>query len=234
MSAASFSNPTKFDFGETFDDIVGGDYAQSQEKERLWTEEEVEEERAIALKQGIEKGRAQAMSSIEQRISQSNSVIIKQVTEITQQLEATSDALKGEACTLALTVGRKLGSALLAQAREREIEALVSEALALLPGQPHVVIRVNDALLDGFRKRFQSIADECGYQGKLILLGEPDLAETDCQIEWADGGMRRDVANLDAEIDTIVRRHLGAPPLPDPSMVEPYGPDAEQTHKEEG
>jgi flagellar assembly protein FliH len=170
------------------------------------------------MQRGLEQGRAQALTGIEQKIAESNTIVLKHIARITQQVDAACRTLEDDARALALTVGRKMGSRLLAEARHSEIEALVTEALSLLPGQPHVVIRVNEDLLDGFRLRFEAIAEESGYQGKLILLGEPDIEMADCQIEWADGGMRRDMAQLDSEIDRIVRRHLGhetqsAPPV---------------------
>jgi flagellar assembly protein FliH len=195
----------KFDFGETFDDFSSG-----TENEPTWSAAEVETERAQALQLGLEQGRAQALAGIEQKIAESSTAIVKHLTRIDRQVEAAAARIAEEARALALVVGRKLGSELLAQARERDIEALVSEALSLLSDQPHVAIRVNDDLLDGLRTRVEAIARESGYQGKLILLGEPDLDRAGCQIEWADGGMMRDVAHLDADIDRIVRRHLAA------------------------
>jgi flagellar assembly protein FliH len=205
MCAATLKNPMKFDFGETFDDFSSG-----TEKEPAWSAAEVEIERAQAMQLGLEQGRAQALAGIEQKIAESSTAIVKHLTRIDRQVEAATARIADEARALALVVGRKLGSELLAQARERDIEALVSEALSLLSDQPHVAIRVNDDLLDGLRTRVEAIARESGYQGKLILLGEPDLDRADCQIEWADGGMMRDVAHLDADIDRIVRRHLAA------------------------
>jgi flagellar assembly protein FliH len=211
MCSASSTQPVKFDFGETFDSLVDDGFGSTEDKERVWSEEEVELERAEALRVGVERGRAEALAGIEQKILDANGTIAEETRRLVDKLaEITSDN-EQQAGSLAMAVGRKIGSELLLQHRDLQIETLVTEALSLLPREPHVVIRLNDALVDGFRLRFEAIAEEQGFTGKLIILGEPDFDSADCQIEWAEGGIRRDVARLDAELDEIVHRHLRTP-----------------------
>jgi hypothetical protein len=33
---------------------------------------------------------------------------------------------------------------------------------------------------------------EKGFEGRLVILGEPEIVRGDCHIEWADGGILRD------------------------------------------
>ena len=42
------------------------------------------------------------------------------------------------------------------------------------------------------------------------MLGEPDIADGDCRIEWADGGMTRDRAAAEALIAETVDRFVAA------------------------
>ena len=41
-------------------------------------------------------------------------------------------------------------------------------------------------------------------------MAEPDIAPGDCRIEWADGGVKRDLAAIEAAIGEAVARYLAA------------------------
>lgn len=202
------TQPAKFDFGTVFDSLVEQPFGAAQEKERTWSEAEVEQEKALAFAEGSKTGHAEALGTIEQKLSQAVDQLLVRSGEITAKLSAMEAGLGEEAKLLALTVGRAIASELLVQSRCAEIETIVSEALALLTNQPHVVVRVHEDLLESLTPRLQSISEQRGFTGKLIMLGEPDLDHSDCRIEWAEGGITRDVPALQAEIDSIVARHL--------------------------
>ena len=42
------------------------------------------------------------------------------------------------------------------------------------------------------------------------MLAEPDIAPGDCRIEWADGGIKRDSAAIEAAIDEAVARYIAS------------------------
>jgi len=48
------------------------------------------------------------------------------------------------------------------------------------------------------------------FEGRLVVLAEPDIAVGDCRIEWADGGINRDSAAADAVIGEAVTGYIGA------------------------
>ena len=48
------------------------------------------------------------------------------------------------------------------------------------------------------------------FEGRLVVLAEPDIALGDCRIEWADGGINRDSAAADAAIGAAVAGYIGA------------------------
>ena len=49
---------------------------------------------------------------------------------------------------------------------------------------------------------------ERGLTGRIILLGETSMAEGDCVVEWADGGVARNRDEIEQEINEIVSRHI--------------------------
>ena len=72
------------------------------------------------------------------------------------------------------------------------------------------MVRLNDALYEDAQTRLADIARRVGFDGRLLVLAEPDIGIGDCRIEWADGGMTRDHAAADQLIGETVRRFLEA------------------------
>ena len=200
--------PAKFDFGNVFDGLVEEPDAFDTKREPTWNADEVEQEKAAAYTRGSDAGRTDALASIEQRISTALEDVLEKAGVALDRLDAIESELTKEAKLLSVAVGRAVASELLAQSHALEIEAIVDEALGFLTHQPHVVVRVHEDLLDGFRSRLQALAADRGFTGNLIILGEPDMKHADCRIEWAEGGITRDSEALAAKLDEIVRRHL--------------------------
>jgi flagellar assembly protein FliH len=125
-------------------------------------------------------------------------------------LAAVERRLEAEAIEVAVAVARKLAPELIAREPFAEIATLASECFKHLAASPHVVVRVNDALHARARERLDEIARLRGFEGRLVVIAEPDIAIGDCRIEWADGGLNRDQAATEAAIAEAVGRYLVA------------------------
>ncbi len=69
-------------------------------------------------------------------------------------------------------------------------------------------MRVNDALHATAEQKLDDIARDCGFDGRLVVLAEPDIAPGDCRIEWADGGVSaRQRRHRAGAIDEAVARY---------------------------
>jgi flagellar assembly protein FliH len=118
--------------------------------------------------------------------------------------------LECEAVEVAIAVARKLAPALIAREPFAEISALASDCFRELIASPHIVVRVNETLYAAAREKLDDIARAHGFEGRLVVLGEPGVAVSDCRIEWADGGINRDHAATDATIGEAVARYMSA------------------------
>ena len=125
-------------------------------------------------------------------------------------LKAIETRLECEAVEVAVAVARKLAPALIAREPFAEISALAGDCFRELIVSPHIVVRVSDALYAAARENLDGIARDRGFEGRLVVLSEPDIGVGDCRIEWADGGVRRDAAATDAAIGEAVNRYIGA------------------------
>jgi len=118
--------------------------------------------------------------------------------------------LEAEAVEVAVAVGRKLAPELVSREPFGEIAALATECFKQLVAAPHVAVRANDALHQVARERLEEIARARGFEGRLIVIAEPEIAVGDCRIEWADGGATRDMNAIEAAIAEAVSRYIGA------------------------
>ena len=125
------------------------------------------------------------------------------LAEVAQRLET-------EAVELAAAIARKLAPELVQREPFAEIAALARECFKQLATAPHIVVRVNDGLHANARERLDEIARTRGFEGRLVVLAEPEIAAGDCKIEWADGGVVRDAARTDLAIGNAITRYLGA------------------------
>jgi flagellar assembly protein FliH len=127
-----------------------------------------------------------------------------------RDLAVIEDRIRAESVELAAAVARKLAPELVLREPFAEIAALVTECFRQLTAAPHVVIRVNEALLETARTQLDEIARTRGFEGRLVVIAEPEIALGDCKIEWADGGIIRDAAKTDLAISNAIGRCLGA------------------------
>jgi flagellar assembly protein FliH len=118
--------------------------------------------------------------------------------------------METEAVDVAVAVARKLCSALISDEPLGEVTGLVAECFSHLVATPHLVVRVNESLYEVAREKIERLAKPSSFQGRLVILAEPDVATGDCRIEWADGGVVLERAAIEAKIDELVGRYMAS------------------------
>jgi len=161
---------------------------------------------------GYRKGVAAARADAEQRTAVAFERIVAGLETLTRSLAAVEARLEAETVEVAVAVGRKLAPELIARDPFAEILALATECFRHLVTTPHVVVRINSDFFAGAREQLEELTRTSGFAGRLVVLAEPEIAPGDCRIEWADGGVARERAAIEAGIDEAVARYLGGRP----------------------
>jgi flagellar assembly protein FliH len=157
---------------------------------------------------GFTTGQQEAAGESARRLAIAMESVAHSLSIMTRGLSAVEVRVEAEAVEVAVATGRKLAETLIAREPFAEIEALALDCFRELVTTPHVVVRVNDALYELAQEKLAAIARETGFDGRLLIMAEPDIAVGDCRIEWADGGMMRDKAATDALIGETVQRFV--------------------------
>ena len=203
----------KFLFDFSFDAPGGGDARQRgavTPAEPVFTRVELDAATAQARDAGHAAGMAEAQSRREQQVSDALSAIAERLGALLAE-KASADR-ENERNTIELTraIASKLFPALLRKGALAELEAIVIQCMHDTIGEPRLVLRVPDAIFEAAQQRIAPLAASNGYPGKVIILVDETLGESDCRVEWADGGAERDIARSWRDIDMAIARALTA------------------------
>lgn len=199
------SSKAKFLFDTDFNRLAKSDAADAAPA-RAFSEAELAAARQEGLQEGLRLGAEQTRAQIESFAADTLRSIAKRVAALDAEQQRLAAKLRAEATRLAHAIAAKLAPELIRRQPLAEIEGLIRTCLAEMPTEPRVVVRVAEPLVEPLTHRMDAVAAESGFEGKLVLLGEPSIALGDCRVEWADGGIERDSQALAASIEAAVVR----------------------------
>ncbi|AWN47435.1 flagellar assembly protein FliH [Methylobacterium terrae] len=155
---------------------------------------------AEAFARGLQEGRAQAEAQVQARLADALNRVAAAASGMIGAQDARDAEREAQALDFAVALGRKIAGAALDSQPVAAIAEAAGRALQHLRGVPHLAIRVHDALVEETEARVARLARERGYEGRLVVLGDPGLAPGDARIEWADGGMVRERAAIESAV----------------------------------
>ncbi|WP_315765680.1 MULTISPECIES: FliH/SctL family protein [unclassified Bradyrhizobium] len=201
------AQPAKFLFDTDFS-------APDKSRERAATAAEIAQKvaaaEAIAYRNGYEAAQREAKVEADRRMAAALEQINIHLQGIAARFSSVEGRMETEAVDVAIAVARKLCSALVAAEPLGEITALITDCFAHLVATPHLVVRINEQLYEAARERIEKLAKQSGFEGRLVILAEPEITTGDCRIEWADGGVVLERAAIDAKINELVGRYIAS------------------------
>ncbi|MCX7339946.1 MAG: FliH/SctL family protein [Hyphomicrobiales bacterium] len=171
---------------------------------------------AAAREQGFNDGYAKGQEVAEAKASAALTHMAGLISVQAERLLAVHDDRMAqiEACAAALAVkmARRMAGAALAERPQAVIEQAARECLVHARSAPHLAVRVHADFVEDAERLFGRLTHQSGYAGKVIILGEPEIAAGDARLEWADGGVVINREAVDAMIDAAAEKVLGARP----------------------
>jgi flagellar assembly protein FliH len=161
------------------------------------------------------EGQAMARDEETARLARAMEAVSMALEQVRHELDGIHASASGEALRFALAFATRLSGTLVERQPLVPIEEAAQRIFDDLRGAPHVAVRVSADLVEPTRDRLQAIARDKGYEGRLIILGEPDILPGDVRIEWADGGIVRNGAAaadvLSLAVEQALAIHSAAP-----------------------
>ena len=165
---------------------------------------------ARAYRSGYDAGQFEAKSESDRRSALALEEIGVAMSGIANGFTSVEARMETEAVDVAVAIARKLCNELIAAEPLSEVMALVSDCFKHLVATPHLVVRINEQLYEEAHTRIERLAKQSGFQGRLVVLAEPDIVNGDCRIEWADGGVVLERTAIEAKISELVGRYMAS------------------------
>ena len=204
------NGPKPFLFDKSFD-LTALKAAEEAKKVKTYSEEEVRIIREQAYGEGLVAGK----TASQQDCQQQQNVILGNISRLferfagevwnvyTQQRQVATD--------VAVSIARKIVPDYVRKSGIQEITGIIESCVAEMINEPRLVLRINETQFDSVKGAIDQITSKLGYAGKMIILADQNVAENDCRLEWADGGMERNVNITWSEIEKQIARHGGGP-----------------------
>ncbi|PZR94997.1 MAG: flagellar assembly protein FliH [Stutzerimonas stutzeri] len=165
----------------------------------------LEAAKAEAFRSGLDQARREA----EQQLGALLAQLVRQSERLLAQQDERLAQIEAQAAQLAVATARSLAGAALADKPLAQLLAAARECLSHARHAPHLAIRVHESLVETVEGKLAGLARETGFAGRIVVLGEPDIALGDGKLEWADGGIAIESAALDEAVDKAVRAVFG-------------------------
>jgi len=212
------SEASKFVFDKVFvpgephpDDIAASMVAPDDVP--AYSQNQVDEMLLAARNEGVADAIASAKEDTGAFTAQTLEYITQEMTRLGTFQDSIVQAIHKEAVELAQIIALKLARRLMAREPKTEVSALISDMLrqfSALGTSPRLVVCIHPALLDSITEEIDKLTVSNAYNGEIVILEGEGFGPTDCSIEWAEGGARRDVVALELEITETVDRYLAA------------------------
>ena len=210
------ANPARFLFDRNF---AAPSAPEPAKEEEVYVEPTIlksEHDRLVAEaeKRGFERGKAEERTKVGEEgqhvLAAEAAKLARSAEAVLSTLDAELDRIEKDSVGLAFLIARRFAGHLVAREPLGEVVALISDCLGPLRRAPHVVIRVCERDSEKLREQIDKITYERGFEGRVVIMGEPDIERGDCRLEWADGGLVRDRKALEKHIEAAIRRYFAA------------------------
>jgi flagellar assembly protein FliH len=163
-----------------------------------------------AYRDGYDAAQREAKAESDRRVAVALEGIGVSIQGIASRFAGVETRMETEAVDVAIAVARKLCNDLIASEPLGAITGLVRDCFSHLVATPHLVVRINEALYEVARERIERLAKQSGFEGRLVILAEPEIETGDCKIEWADGGVVLERAAIETKINELVGRYMAS------------------------
>lgn len=198
------TSPVKYTFDQAFDGGAKSRY--DLEIERLV--QEGDEKREQAYSQGVADGKAQALQEIEAATKDAVLQLTQSAQSLFEQRQSLESGMKQEMVHLAYAIASKLSSALIRTKPTAEVQALIEDCLATVSREPRLVVRVSENISEMIASQLDAMKNATSFAGEIVLIGEPQMGDLDCRVEWPDGGTERKQDVVSHQIEDAVQRFV--------------------------
>ena len=173
--------------------------ARARQKQTL-TNEEVEILQARARSEGESAAAVRATQALDRTVA----ALTIAVRAALDTSHAEIEAVRAEACELALAMAKRIAPAALAALPAGDVEIALRQAMHQAIGEPRITLRAAPVVIEALQARLDDIAHEEGYDGRVMIAADATMTGADCRIEWRGGGAERREAVIEEALTALI------------------------------
>jgi len=204
MSAKPYP-ASKFTFDTEFrpeGDLISN--AARARQRKVYAQEDIDQMCAKARAEGIKAGQVRAAEATAAAIV----CLTRSLGQVLAGAQSEIEALRQEAASLAYCAAKKLAPMAIASFPSGDVEAALRDAMHQAIGEPRIVLRASQSVLDALADKLAEIARDEGYDGRIVTSADSTIVGADCRIEWRGGGAERHLPTLEAAVGELIARRF--------------------------
>lgn len=186
---------------------------------RGFSEEDVKKAREEGFQEGYGKGHEEGLLNgkkerfeVDRSISTSLSMLDQKLELLYQSFSAHLHKSTEDVEKLALMIAKKVAGKALDEKGEANIRHLVGECIGFILHEPEVTITVHRSMIQSLNDYLSQQLKIQGAEGKIHIQGSNDMPETDCTIEWKEGGAQLSIQDRWQQIYHVLGEEIRLPP----------------------
>ena len=184
MAPGTAMSNKKFLFEQSFDDLKSLAVSDAKAEPKF---SKADLEKAAA--DGHQAGLDAAMQTIEKHTMDLCGNILGLMQNLIGNYASDVDIISQKSLAVVLLSLKKLLPELYAAHGTEQIESIIQQCLAIAHEMPKIQIRVSPNMQSIIEQRIILIAQQHGFNGKLTVVADATLADSDCRVEWGNGGL---------------------------------------------
>jgi flagellar assembly protein FliH len=201
----SMKPASKFTFDTEFrpeGDLISN--AARARQRKVFTQEEIDHMCTKARGEGHKAGQVRAAEAVAAAVAD----FAEAVRAALAGSHAEIETLREEAAQIALAAARKLAPIAIASCPVGDVEAALRDAIHQAVGEPRIVLRASQAVIEAISGKLADIAHEEGFEGRIVAKADSSVAGADCRLEWRGGGAERSLGVLESAVGELIARRF--------------------------
>ena len=175
-----------------------------KEIEPTFSLQELEDQKAIEYKRGLQEGKTQMLTGIEKETANILDMISSKITTLNEKHKEWAETINKDAVKLTRVIMQKLAPRIMKEWEFHEIENTIEEAFKFLSNEPRVLIRVSEGAHKSIETEITRIVSKAGFQGEVQVIGDHLINNGDCSISWDAGSLEKSLEETWSTIDKII------------------------------
>jgi len=157
--------------------------------------------------EGEKEGRKQAESEqamIDRKLTETVEKFANRVAPIFNDYKKMALALQQQSPKVALSIARKIAGHALAQNAQAVIDEIALRCSETMLKEPKLTITVHESMGDTLARKLEQLAARLQSATDIVILRDPSMPMADCRIEWNQGEIERQTAQIWQQIEKTI------------------------------